>query len=128
MTITNTPYVASTNGADEYAKEVYSCGDYCVSGPGDGLGYYSYAQYPNRHFETWAMAELVADMMNEAFKAGLREQQRRTKDVLGVYDMTTLTATPRLTIRVTLRPGWWILPAAVTGPALWVVLFWWMFQ
>jgi len=81
--MTKDVYTATINGASLKDREAYGCGSFCVTGPGQGLGYYSWAEYPNRNFHTLEQAESVAKMMNVAYQAGMKEKEREIKEVLG---------------------------------------------
>lgn len=78
------PYSTSTNGAFPMDRQLYGCGDFCVTGPGDGFGYYSWAHYPNRQFKTLEQAETAAEMCNSVYAAGMRAAQRDIQLALGL--------------------------------------------
>ena len=77
-------YSATANSADALDRELYGCGDYCVSGPGEGFGYYSWAHYPHRQFEDFKVAEIVAGMCESAYKAGFEAAQLEIRKALGL--------------------------------------------
>ena len=77
-------YTAGVNRADGFSRKHYGCGGYCVSGPGVGCGYHSWAGYPTRQLERLEQAEIVAKMLDEAFKAGVRHNQREVQKVIGL--------------------------------------------
>ena len=79
-----TTYSASSNGTTPTDRKFYECGTFCVSGPGNGFGYYSWASYPSRQFESFEQTEVVAKMRNDAFQAGKREIQREIQKTLGI--------------------------------------------
>lgn len=78
------PYSATTNGASPADRQLYGCGDWCVAGPGNGFGYYSWAHYPHRQFQTLEQAELVAKMCNDAYRAGVSAAQNEFRKALGL--------------------------------------------
>jgi len=57
---------------------------YGVKGPGDGLGYYAWYLYPENTFETWAEAEKAAQLMNIAYKEGMKAARKDIREVLGL--------------------------------------------
>lgn len=83
--MTEQRYTAGSNSANQSQLEVYeNCGNWCVSGPGDGFGYYSWTQHPERQFHSLDQAEVVAKMLDEAFREGMRHQQKKMRGVLGL--------------------------------------------
>lgn len=75
-------YEATVNMAETSTLNLNKIGGYCVKGPGPGIGVYEYFAAPNFQFHTMKEAEIVAAMMNIAFKEGMQEQKRRIKEIL----------------------------------------------
>lgn len=54
-----------------------------VSGPGEGLGYYAWYQYPSNTFTSYAAADQAARMMNMAFARGKRARSEEIRELIG---------------------------------------------
>jgi hypothetical protein len=74
--MSNQPYSACSTSKDD-APYVYG-----VDGPGHGLGYYAWLLYPEHTFESFELAERVANLMNLAYNQGKRARSAEIKQLL----------------------------------------------
>jgi len=59
-------------------------GKYYADGPGSGNGFYSGTLWPQRRFDTAKEVEIITEVANEAFRAGVFYAQHEIQKALGL--------------------------------------------
>lgn len=55
-----------------------------VAGPGNQFGYYSGTLWPESRMQSYEQAELIAELVNEAYREGVLAAQREMRKSLGL--------------------------------------------
>jgi hypothetical protein len=83
MSNNDSKYRPSSNGADEFNISQGVLG-YCVTGPGEGLGYHSWYLNPSMQLPDYDTAERAAKIAQSAYDAGYKQAQRDIRKSLGL--------------------------------------------